>query len=77
MVWAGIYILTLAAIMVMAIAKLIQKKYVYWLIINVSLTLLFVCVFLGLTQKPYIAGIVSIVVFMVCVGAIPVVHLRL
>jgi hypothetical protein len=72
LIWAGIYIISLAGMISYGVAKKIEKKLIYWLILNLGLTICFICIFLGFTVPPIIAIIVSVVLFLACIGAIPV-----
>lgn len=72
MVWAGIYILCLAGMLSYGVAKKIKKSLVYWLILNTGLTICFICLFLAFNVPAIIAIIVSVVLFLACIGAIPV-----
>lgn len=72
MVWALVHIIAFSVMLSYGIAKKIEKKLVYNLIFNVFLTICFICIFLALTNDAIIAIIVSITLFMICVGAVPV-----
>jgi len=72
MVWAVLHIFAFSIMLSYGIAKKIEKKLVYILILNVFLTVCFICIFLALTNDAIVAIIVSITLFMICVGAIPV-----
>ena len=74
MLWAFIYVVQLATLLVYGVIKSISKSLKYWLILNIVLTFVFVCVFLGLTSDPLAAIIVSVLIFMSCVGAVPVAY---
>lgn len=72
MVWAVVHIFAFSIMLTYGIAKKIEKKLVYCLIVNVFLVICFICLFLALTNDAIVAVIVSITLFMICVGAIPV-----
>jgi hypothetical protein len=72
MVWAVVHIFAFSIMLTYAVAKKIDKKLVYCLIFNVFLTICFICLFLAITNEAIVAIIVSIALFMICVGAIPV-----
>jgi hypothetical protein len=72
MVWGGLNILGLGAMLAYGITKKIEETLIYWLIANLGLTILFICIFLGFTVPPLAAIVVSVVLFLACIGAVPV-----
>jgi len=74
MLWAAIYIIFTASMLGYGILKSMKKQYIYLLILNISLTLCFICIFLGCTVQPIIAIVVSIILAIACVGAIPIAY---
>lgn len=75
MVWAAVYILGLSGMLSFGVVKKIEKSLIYWLVLNVGLTICFICIFLGFTVPPIIAIIVSVVLFLACLGAVPVAYI--
>lgn len=74
MLWAAGYVGAAVGLVVYAVAKKVRKQLIYWLLFNIAMTLLFICLFLGFTQPPIDAGLVSILITMACVGAIPIAY---
>lgn len=72
MIWSGFNILSLAAMLAYGITKKIEKSLIYWLLANLALTILFICIFLGFTVPAINAIIVSVILCLACIGAIPV-----
>lgn len=72
MVWATIYIISLTGMLSYGVTKKIKKSLIYWLLLNTGLTICFICLFLAFNEPIILAIIVSVVLFLVCVGAIPV-----
>jgi hypothetical protein len=77
MVWAVIYIISLAGMLSYGVAKKMNKSLIYWLILNTGLTICFICLFLAFNAPAIIAIIVSVVLFLVCIGAIPAAFLNI
>jgi hypothetical protein len=75
MVWAAIYIIALTGMLAYGVVKKIQKSLIYWLIANLGLTICFICVFIGFKAPAIVAIIISAVLFMACVAAVPVAFL--
>lgn len=72
MIWSGVNIFGLAAMLAYGITKKIEKSLIYWLVANLALTIFFICIFLGFTVPAINAIIVSVILCLACVGAIPV-----
>lgn len=75
MVWAGFYISTLVSMLALGITKKIKKQLIYWLLLNIAMTIVFICVFLGFTAPVLLAVIVSVVLFLLCIAAIPIAYI--
>jgi hypothetical protein len=72
MIWGVFNILALTGMLSYGVAKKIEKNLLYWLILNLGLTICFICIFLGFTAPPLIAAVVSAILLIACVGAVPV-----
>jgi hypothetical protein len=74
MVWSGWYILCGGALIIIGLFRNIHKNYIYLLIGNIAATIVFICVLLFFTVEVVFAALVTVVLCMLAVGAIPVAY---
>lgn len=74
MIWAGWYILCLGALIVLGLFRNISKNYIYLLIGNLAATIIFICVLLFITVSVVPATLVTLILGMLAIGAVPVAY---
>lgn len=74
MIWSGWYILCLGALIVIGLFRNIHKNYIYLLIGNLAATIVFICILLYMTVSIIPATLVTLILGMLAIGAIPVAY---
>lgn len=73
-VWAGWYTMSAVAALVFSLLRNIKRSYVYLMVINILLTVLYVCLLLFLTSSVFVAGLVTAILLMLGIGAVPIAY---
>ena len=74
MVWSGLYIVATTAMLAEGLLRNIQRSYIYLLMLNIGLTIVFICLILYLTIEVFPATIVTTGIILLVVGCIPVAY---
>ena len=74
MFWSGWYILSSVAMIIYGLLRNMKKTYVYIIAINILVTMIYICVLLFFTVSLISAGFVTIILFLLSVGAVPVAY---
>jgi hypothetical protein len=77
MIWCGWYILCLLAMVIQGALRNIKRTYIYLLVLNILLTMVFVCLLLFLTVSVFPATLVTVILVMLSVGAVPIAYSNL
>ncbi len=76
-VWSGWYILCTASVLVLGLARGIKKSYVYQLLAIITLTAIFICIILYATVSALAATIVTVVICLIAIAAVPIAYNKL
>ena len=74
LIWAGIYILVSGAAVAYGLFRNIKRGVVYMMLVNIGLTGVFVCLLLFMTVEVFQAALVTLVLCLLAIGAVPVAY---
>ena len=74
MVWSIFYILVALAMIIQGFLRNIKRTYIYIMTVNIFLTMVFICVILYLTVQVFTATLVTVILVLLSVGAIPIAY---
>jgi hypothetical protein len=73
-IWSAWYLLAAVGMLIFSLLRNIKRSYVYLMVVNILLTVLYVCVLLFLTTSVFVAGLVTAILLMLGLGAVPVAY---
>lgn len=74
LIWAALYIFCSGAAVAYGLFRNIKKTVIYMILVNIILTGVFVCLLLFLTVSIFPAALVTMMLFLLAVGAVPVAY---
>lgn len=76
-VWSGWHILCTAGVLSLGLARGIKKQCIYQLLASITLTAVYICAMLFATVSSLAATIVTVVIVMLAIGAVPIAYNQL
>ena len=77
MIWAAWYMLCGVTAVVICLFRNIHRTYIYVMLTNIALTIIFICVLLFFTVGIFVAALVTVILVMLSIGAIPIAYSHL
>jgi len=74
MAWAIFYIIVGVAMVIQGFLRNIKRPYIYVMTVNIFVTMAFICIILFLTVHFYVATVVTVILVLLSVGAIPIAY---
>ena len=77
MIWAAFYMLVAVVMIIQGCLRNIKRAYIYVMVANLFLTIAYLCIILYLTIQVFVATLVTAVLLLLAVGAIPIAYSNL
>ena len=77
MIWSGFYILMAVVMVIQGCLRNIKRAYIYLMVVNIFLTIVFLCVILYFTIQVFEATLVTVILLLLAIGSIPIAYSNL
>ena len=74
MIWSCFYIIVAVATVIQGFLRNIKRPYIYVMAANIFLTMTYICVVLYMTVQVFTASVVTVILVLLSVGAIPIAY---